>query len=530
MSGTEPAHDRVNWLSLSKDLLVPLAVVVVSILGWKITESKNKADIELAKLNAGIAEQNAKTADRTLEAAVAKNHDDTNAAASNLAATLARNASDAQTAAQNERIAGLTLKATRARNRSDQQIAQESFKATQLRSSTDETLQKAALVKELAPLVTDSKYDMAVRAQTLISLIETGAISDLSAFSLADRLLHSGLIRSDYPRMLMWNRHHPLLESLLTRMPGAMKVFLDQFMVSRVRSEGGFASNSSADSYYDAVDFWCELFYRAIERAGRSKLAVFNDNDFLSEYLPAMESMVGGSRHGSEVGKFWLRRQEKGLRIVASLREVGDVGYDQHARNLAFLLKLIAQPDLETRSLRLADTLIQIQTEKRWAYEGLFAECLNKMLTCDDDMRHNPMAFNLSDAADGYISWYAGVRYRKVDPLPPDDLAVRSQRTQTLIARALNLYLDRIRSTSIKQGDFGPITKRSSIARPLIEALLSNIEASGQLSVGAKTSLDHAFSLGEERIRILLFADLRERWMAIRDQSPRHPLRKKTHP
>lgn len=384
-------------------------------------------------------------------------------------------------------------------------IAYDRWKTAEQRNYEDRVtlaFQRANYVKELVPLVVDSKGDLSARAQALIALIDTHSVGDKNALGLTERLLRQGLIRSDYPERLRWNGNHPLLDALEARMPSGLESLLQHYMVSMAPDE---KQPHESKTRSDIDEFWRALFFRALDRHKDSELTVLNNDDFLSDYLWVMDRLLDRPMLGNGKAKDWFSRDPKGLRILASLRGVGEVGTQQHSFGRQYLLTIVAPSSLTKANLSLAGTVIRLQQDKQWASKALATRCLEIVLREDDDMRLNADYYRRSLAAGSYVEWYATTkRDESKTPFVEGDGGDGWQEIEPMIAAGLRAYVARISRESIAASDFGPTTKRNSIALPLTNILLSGIERGEKPSDATRQVLTEVSSLSDERLQALL--------------------------
>jgi hypothetical protein len=367
---------------------------------------------------------------------------------------------------------------------------------------TDLGFRRAEYVKELVPLVVDSEIDLSARAQALIALIETHSVGDKNALGLTERLLRSGLIRSDYPDDLIWHRDHPVLDALEGRMPAALESLLQHYMVSMAPDqEHPLTQRTRAD----IEEFWSELFFRTLDHHQDPQLTALNSDAFLSNYLWVMDRLLDRRLLGNGKAKEWFFRAPKGLRILAALRGVGEVGINQHALGREYLLTLVSPPHLTSDNLSLAGTVIRLHEERQWASKALATRCLEIVLREDEDMRLHPEYYRRSLAAGSYVEWYATTkRDESTTPFAEGDGANGWDEIQPALAAGLGAYVHGIAGERIEASDFGPSITRNSIALPLARILLDGIERGERPSEATRQVLMEVASLNDERLQALL--------------------------
>lgn len=373
--------------------------------------------------------------------------------------------------------------------------------------------QRAGYVKELVPMVVDSSRELAARSQALIALIETGSVGDKNALGLTEFLLRQGLIRSEYPELLRWNGDHPLIDALGTRMPSALEPVLNQYLVSAAPDD---KRQIDARTRMDIEEFWSVLFVRTLDRQSDVQLALLNSDEFLSKYLWVMDRLLdrvdGYLRQ--KMSKVWSSRNVKGLRILAALRSVGDIGLTQHALGRNYLLTVVSPPRLTDSSLALAGTVIRMQEKRQWASRALATRCLEIVLRADDDMRIAPDYYRRSLAAGSYVEWYAKAKRDEAKtPFREGDGGNGWDEIQPAIVAGLKAYLSRMAIEKVEASDFGPTTKRNSIALPLALILLDGIKRGEKPSEATRQLLMEMASFSDDRLSALLLdrIDLRER-------------------
>jgi hypothetical protein len=370
--------------------------------------------------------------------------------------------------------------------------------------------QRASYVKELVPMVVDSNRELPARSQALITLIETGSVGDKNALGLTEILLRQGLIRSGYPELLVWNGDHPLLDALETRMPSALEPLLNHYLVSAAPDD---KRQIDVRTREDIEEFWSVLFVRTLDRQSDAQLALLDSDEFLSNYLWVMDRLLASPlAQGS--AKAWFARAPKGLRILAALRNVGEVGINQHALGRNYLLTIVSPSRLTASNLELAGTIIHLQEERQWASKALATRCLEIVLREDDDMRTAPDYYRRSLAAESYVEWYAKVkRDAAKTPFAEGDGSNGWDEIQPASVAGLNAYLSRMTNEKVEASDFGPTIKRNSIALPLARILLDGIERGEKPSEGAHQLLMEMAAFSDDRLSAFLLdgIDLRER-------------------
>lgn len=373
--------------------------------------------------------------------------------------------------------------------------------------------QRAGYVKDLVPMVVDSERALPARSQALIALIETGSVGDKNALGLTEILLRQGLIRSEYPELLRWNGDHPLIDALETRMPSALEPLLNNYVVSAAPDDKRQIDRRRQS---DIEEFWSVLFVRTLDRHSDAQLAVLDSDEFLSKYLWVMDRLVDrvdGSLRQKEA-KAWFARGVKGLRILAALRSVGDVGMNQHAFGRNYLLTVVSPPRLTASSLALAGTVIRLQEERQWASKTLATRCLEIVVREDEDMRTTPDYYRRSLAAGSYVEWYAKAKRDETKtPFAEGDGGNGWDEIQPALVAGLKAYLARMAHEKVEASDFGPTTKRNSIALPLARILLDGIERGEKPSGETRQLLMELASFSDERLSAFLLdrIDLRQR-------------------
>jgi hypothetical protein len=227
--------------------------------------------------------------------------------------------------------------------------------------------------------------------------------------------------------------------------------------------------------------------------------------------MDRLVDLIPGERRQDFVGA-WFIRQLKGLRLLAALRGMGDVGRTQHLLGRQYLLGLITSAPLTKSGLSLSGLLITIQKDKSWASKELAEHCIQIILNADNDIQRNDYALNRALDADIYITWYAQTERDASDLNAEGDGDNGWTEIQPLIVTALRNYLSRPDVQFIKASDFGPVTKRDSIARPLIEILVTGVEHGKKPTEATRKALSEVFSLDNARLSALILSDLLPRW------------------
>jgi hypothetical protein len=385
------------------------------------------------------------------------------------------------------------------------------WEVTDQRAYEDRTtlaFQRAGYVKELVPMVVDSRRDLPARSQALIALIETGSVGDKNALGLTEILLRQGLIRSEYP--FRWNGDHPLIDALATRMPSALEPLLSHYLVSAAPDD---KRQIDARTRSDIEEFWSVLFVRTLDRQSDAQLALLNSDAFLTNYLSVMDRLLDRPL-GEDKVKAWFARTPKGLRILAALRGVSEVGIGQHALGRNYLLTALSPPRPAASSLSLAGAVIRLQEERGWASKALATRCLEIVLREDEDMRSTPYYYHRSFAAWSYVEWYAKAKRDEAKtPFADGDGGNGWEEIQPALVAGLKAYLSRISHEKVEASDFGPTIKRNSIALPLSRILLDGIERGEKPSEATHQLLMEMASFSDERLSAILLdrIDLRQR-------------------
>jgi hypothetical protein len=375
---------------------------------------------------------------------------------------------------------------------------------------TTHAFQRAGYVKELVPMVVDSSRELPARSQALIALIETGSVGDKNALDLTEILLRQDLIRSGYPELPRWNGDHPLIDALETRMPSALEPLLNHYLVSAASDD---KRQIDARKREDIEEFWRVLFVRTLDRQSDAQLALLSSDEFLSNHLRVMDRLLARPQ-GKDRAKAWFARTPKGLRILAALRGVGEVGVDQHALGRNYLLTVVSPPRLTVSNLELAGTVIRLQEERQWASKALATRCLEIVVRADDDMRTVPDYYRRSRAAASYVEWYAKAKRDEAQtPFAEDDGSNGWDEIQPAIVAGLKAYLSRMANEKVEASDFGPTTKRNSIALPLACILLDGIERGEKPSEATRQLLMEMASFSDDRLSAFRLdkVDFRER-------------------
>jgi hypothetical protein len=375
--------------------------------------------------------------------------------------------------------------------------------------------QRASYVKELVPIVVDSKTDVAVRGQALIALVETRSISDNSALALAERLLRDGLIRSDYPEMLRWNRDHPLLDALAGRMPSGLEPLLQHYMVSMAPDE---KRRTQGREKADIEEFWSELFFRSIDHHKDSELPILDDDAFLDRYLGVMDHLVDLLPERQRLGREWFSRRPKALRVLAALRGIGDVGRYQHAAARKYLLELLTPKNPTEANLTLAADIVELQQKKLWASKALAAQCLGIVLREDADVRVNGWYQPRALSCGIYIEWYATTNRDDSNPNAEGDGANGWNEFEPMVVMGLRQYFGDLAREPLGDGDLES-NKRNSIARPLIEIIVKAVERGERPSEPTRQLLSEVFAQDDRTLGKLILIDLRARWLNVMNQS-----------
>jgi hypothetical protein len=158
--------------------------------------------------------------------------------------------------------------------------------------------------------------------------------------------------------------------------------------------------------------------------------------------------------------------------------------------------------------------VIRLQEERQWASKALATRCLEIVLREDDDMRIAPDYYRRSLAAGSYVEWYAKAKRDEAKtPFAEGDGSNGWDEIQPAIVAGLKAYLSRMANEKVEASDFGPTTKRNSIALPLARILLDGIERGEKPSEATRQLLMEMASLNDDGLSALLLdrIDLRER-------------------
>jgi hypothetical protein len=241
--------------------------------------------------------------------------------------------------------------------------------------------QRATYVKELVPIVANTKTDAFVRAEALGALIRTRAIDARSALMLSRQVLRGGLPLSGRPESGFVNRglhaQDVLVDPLLTFMPSALELLLEQFLADEHDRRPSVTSPEDGRSHIrnmmEVRRFWIDLFYETVERSTDAELFVLDDDQFLAQYLPVLQSIAQRPHYD------WSTRNVKGLRLLGCVELLEFTRFSsspkspQKRRCIQYLSSLVKAPsshDAATIALQListvqdADCLIANHTEQ----------------------------------------------------------------------------------------------------------------------------------------------------------------------
>jgi hypothetical protein len=397
--------------------------------------------------------------------------------------------------------------------------------------------QRAGFVKELVPMVVDPTRDLSARSQALIALIETGSVGDKNALGLTALLLRQGLIRSTDPEHSVWNHDHPLIDTLMNRMPYAMEPLLDQVQVEdalarlderdpisgkershsdvpeglQTRDSPGVSKNRLESKITD--EFWSELFNRAVDKFSDSELALLDSDEFLSTHLDVMSQLASdrkisdshdqsliedGPLQGQEARVSWFARKLKGLRILAALRSAGP---RPHRLGREYLLTLVSPSQPTRGNMMLAGSIIRTQKQWNWVSKALATRCLEIFVNGDEDMRTTHDYWYRFYAALDYLQWYATAK-RDADWMPGGG-GKGWDEIQPAVVAGLRSYLSRISHEKVEARDFIFPEKRQRIAPPLARLLVEGIERGEQPSESTRQLLREMASFSNEKLHAL---------------------------
>ncbi|MGA2860053.1 MAG: hypothetical protein ABSE40_24560 [Candidatus Sulfotelmatobacter sp.] len=198
----------------------------------------------------------------------------------------------------------------------DQWKTEEVRRYTAAQEEAQRAFTRAEYVKQLVPVVLDSKQDILYRGHALGALIDTHSIDAASAVHFANMLL---------PRVLGQYPEQPyedyFLTSMLKTMPEGLAAAMSEYKL-------GFPSESRWDGTRSWLKprnldlseyFWEDLLWETVRSRKDSQLELLDSDEFLARDIGVIDAMIPERLNRREADQL-ARRDVKALRIVGSIR------------------------------------------------------------------------------------------------------------------------------------------------------------------------------------------------------------------
>ncbi len=375
----------------------------------------------------------------------------------------------------------------------------------EVRQRTELGFKRAEYVKELVPVALDPTGDVLVRAQALTALVDTEAISPMSAVTFAGRLLLSDVLAARRYTLTYENpvngeihrrtlsaegEEEVLLNTLLKVMPSGLPAVLSEFAHARTqhriatsRSTGERTDIEESRILNDAVGFWIRLFRETTARFDDEELEFLAAEPFLSNNLALLDAIVPSLDR--QDAQRWLRRQNEALKTLGALRLMQEREPTDAA--VEFLRESV-NPSSGTPSVAFATQVIERLHSHAVVSSDLSAETLLVVLAgrglslgVIEERRDSDDHFF---AASEYLVW-SGRFPQIAEPLEEE---VRSELTQ---------FLSMIQSTPVEDLDYENHPVEWTLVRFLMD---SNSASNLEPSPDAKRLLRGLFSLEQDKL------------------------------
>lgn len=303
----------------------------------------------------------------------------------------------------------------------DQWKTQEIRRYASAQEETQLGFRRAEYVRQLVPIVLDSKQDILYRAHSLGALVETKSIDANSAVNFAQKLLDSNVLGSEeytkddqnVPRFIHRSPtgEDYFLATMLKTMPSGLPALLNEYRQNLLRLTG--QEREVPRVLNDAAGFWRRLFRETIRRHRDSELDLLDSDEFLVNNLDALHTIVPEFLTRGEADEL-AKRGVKGLRILGSIRLLRS---SREANAHAVMqLRSVADPASRDRyALELAAKIIERLPKDHLLCASLSSQLLAIVLRREDMALHRKQLGDerspVEDrfhAATEYLVWCAG--------------------------------------------------------------------------------------------------------------------------
>ncbi|TMQ30994.1 MAG: hypothetical protein E6K65_03085 [Nitrospirae bacterium] len=397
------------------------------------------------------------------------------------------------------------------------------WKTQELHSYTDaqEEVQlgfkRAEYIKQLVPIVLDSKQDVRYRAHAFGALVETKSIDANAAINFAQKLLDSNVLESDASGFATPTAEDYFLKVMLKTMPLGLPALLYEYQHIRY-SRPTSHSRVERSPQDNVVVFWKRPFWETIQGYEDSKLRyqdselegkLLDSDTFLFKSLGTLRDIVLPITR-DEADKL-ARRKVKGLRILGS---IGLLNTSSDPRAVTQLMTEIDPTSEDPRALEVAAMIILLlpYDDDGYACTGLSDRLLAIVLRRQDLASRREHVENeriqVLNAATSYLLHCA--KFQRV-----------AERLEPTILPVVQEFSERLKRTppGSRVASNYPVGGQSTVEDALILFLVRANRAPNP-SQGSKTEglLSVIFSLPEERLaqQSSILQDLAQEWKSER--------------
>lgn len=418
-------------------------------------------------------------------------------------------------------------------------VVYDRWKTQELRSYEQETqfaFKRAEYVKELVPIVLDTKQDVLYRAHSLGALVETNSIDANSAVNLAEKLLLSNVLgRGEYVskwtnpvnkevHTYIYSSHTAsgyMLSIMLKTMPAGLPALLSEYESTRIRTDPSNEARPNGQGLLnDASSFWRELFWETIRQHTDSELKVLDSDEFLVKNIITLDAILPEFPRRSD-SEGLAKRRVKGLRILGSIRLLTE-SRDADAYAIAQLQSVIDPATQRSDALKLAVLVTRRLANGSIACTSLSGRFLAIVLRREDFAFHrkdlgdepSPMEDRFHAATDYLVG--CAENPKVADELEPTMLPV------------LRSFYDRLKGTSsgLTGSELGyPEGEMFRLNYPIEWALIQFLvkaESVPNRNPGSETQrfLSDIFSLPEDKLVEGGVQHFAEEWKNARTNNP----------
>ncbi len=252
---------------------------------------------------------------------------------------------------------------------------------------------RAEYVKQLVPIVLDSKQDILYRAHSLRALVETHSIDANSAVPFAQKLLDANVLGAEVPAKIRFSgqsatQDYPFFATMQKTMPSGLPSLLNQYRFKfpfEYRSDGTRKWVKRPRRGEDEV-FWERLFWDTIYRHKDSDLKLLGSDEFLAENFGVLDAITPDFPTRGEADDL-AKREVKGLRILGSIRLLA-MGREADAHAVMQLELAIDPTNQDPHALELAAEIVKQLSEGELLCRSLSNRLLAIILRRQDVTLH----------------------------------------------------------------------------------------------------------------------------------------------